>query len=97
MKRYLLATAAVLTLSSGSVLAAGTGTNMTAAAPSNQPVAAASAYYGYVSGYVFPNDGSPSGDQDTARAVVPQQGPGLFSRIYLYPPSEGSDCGSGAG
>ena len=97
MTRYLLAAAAALTLSTGSVLAQGTDTNMTGAAPSNQPVAAASPYYGYVSGYVFPNDGSPSGDQDMARSVVPQQGPGLFSRIYLYPPSEGSDSGNGAG
>ena len=97
MKRYLLPAAVALTLSSGYALAAGTDANMTTVAPANQPVAAASAYYGYVSGYVFPNDGSPSGDQDTARAVVPHQGPGLFSRVYLYPPSEGSDGGNGTG
>jgi hypothetical protein len=59
-------------------------------------VAAVNGFYGYYSGYVFPNDGSPSGDQPTARSEAVPQGPGRFSRIYLYPPSEGSDGGNGA-
>jgi hypothetical protein len=87
MKRYFLATAAVLSLSAGSALAAGPDAPTTTVAPATPPVAAASAYYGYTSGYVFPNDGSPSGTQSMARAV-PQPGHGIFSEVYLYPPAE---------
>ena len=93
MKRYFLATAAVLSLSAGSALAAGPDATTTPVAPATQPVAAASAYYGYSSyssGYVFPDDGSPSGTQAMAHAV-PQPRHGIFTEIYLYPPSEGSD------
>jgi hypothetical protein len=96
MKRYFLATAAVLSLSAGSALAAGPDATTTTVAPATPPVAAASAYYGYTSGYVFPNDGSPSGTQSMAHAV-PQPGHGIFSEIYLYPPAEGSDSGGGPG
>jgi hypothetical protein len=97
MQRHLLAAVAGLALSAGSALAAGPDANATAV-PAGQPVAGVSGYYGYYSsGYLFPDDGSPSGDQATARPVQQPQGPGLFSRIYLFPPSEGSDMGGGAG
>ncbi len=96
MKRYLLAAAAVLPLSTGSVLAAGSDAG-TAATQASPPVATANGYYGYYSsGYLFPNDGSPSGDQPMARPSPPQQASGIFSRVYLYPPAEGSDTGGGA-
>jgi hypothetical protein len=95
MKRYLLTSGAALILSTGGVLAAGPAPT-TAVAPA-APQAAVSPYYGYYnSGYVFPDDGSPSGNQPMARAV--QEPPeGIFSRIYLYPPAEGGDSGNGAG
>jgi hypothetical protein len=95
MQRYLLVAATALTLSSGSVLAAGTTTAVTPAAPPSPPVAAESGYYGYYSGYAFPDDGSPSGDQVMARPEAVPQGPGPFTRVYLFPPSEGSDAGGG--
>jgi hypothetical protein len=95
MKRYLLVSATALALSSGSVLAAGTTTAVTPAAPPSPPVAAESGYYGYYSGYAFPDDGSPSGDQVTARPEAQPRGPGLITRIYLFPPSEGADAGGG--
>lgn len=85
MNRYVLVAATALSLSAGSAFAAGP-----------QPIAAPNAYYGYYSsGYVFPNDGSPSADQPMARAVPQQQGPGPFSRLYLYSPSEGTDGTAG--
>jgi len=84
---------AALILSGGSALAAGP----LPATTDVQPQAAASAYYGYYnSGYAFPDDGSPSGTQPMARAV-PEPPYGIFTRIYLYPPAEGADPGSGGG
>ena len=90
MKRYFLATAAVLGLSAGSALAAGPDATTTTVAPTATPLGAASAYYGYSSGYVFPDDGSPSGTQPMAHAVA-QPRHGIFTEIYLYPPAEGAD------
>jgi opacity protein-like surface antigen len=95
MKRYLLVAATALALSSGSVLAAGTTTAVPAATPPSPPVAAESGYYGYYSGYAFPDDGSPSGDQVMARPETVPHGPGIITRVYLFPPSEGSDAGGG--
>jgi len=95
MQRYLLATAAALALSTGSALAAGPD-GITTVSPATSPTAAASGYYGYYSsGYLFPDDGSPSGDQPTARALPVPSGTGIFSHVYLYPPSEGADMGGG--
>ena len=93
MKPALLAAVAALLLSTGSVLAAPNAT--TTVTPSYQPpVAAESSYYTYYSGYVFPDDGSPSGTEPMAKPI-PQPSTGLFTRIYLYPPAEGADAGNG--
>ena len=87
MTRYFLAAAAALGLSAGSAMAA---------QPQPAPIAAPNGYYGYYSsGYLFPDDGSPSGDQPTARALPVPSGTGIFSHVYLYPPSEGADMGGG--
>ena len=83
MKCILLASATTLLLSVGS-----------ASAASLFATDAASFGMGYVSGYVFPNDGSPSGDAPTAvYSPPPTQADGHFhfSRVYLYPPAEGDD------
>ena len=80
MKRYFLATAAVLGLSAGSALAAGPDATTTTVAPTAPPLGAASAYYGYSSGYVFPDDGSPSGTQPMAHAVPRSRGTGSSRR-----------------
>jgi hypothetical protein len=94
MKRTFLIAATALSLSAGVAFAAGTDVPGTSATLAYQPpVAAVSPYATYYSGYVFPNE---FGDQPTARAV-PQSPHGVFSRVYLYPPSEGSDAGNGAG
>jgi opacity protein-like surface antigen len=95
MHRYLLATAAALTLSTASAMAAGPDATTTVS-PATSPPAAASGYYGYYSsGYLFPDDGSPSGDEPMVRPLPVPQGPGIFSHVYLYPPSEGADMGGG--
>ena len=78
-------------MSTGAVLAAG---------PSMVSATQQSATGGYDSGYVFPDDGSPSGTEPMAHPVpqapVPSGIGGLsFSRIYLYPPAEGDDSSAG--
>ena len=83
MKSIVLASAATLLVSAGSASAAGLGATD-----------AASFGMGYVSGYVFPDDGSPSGDAPTAvysAPPTPTDGRFHFSRVYFIPPSEGTD------
>jgi hypothetical protein len=87
MKSILLAGAASLALSAGSAFAASpsTATPDPSAAFGQIP----SATYG-TGGYVFPDDGAPSGDLATS-VMEPQQQPtqtGHFSHVYLYPPAQ---------
>jgi opacity protein-like surface antigen len=91
MQRFVLATAAALTLSTGAALAASPDPTVTPVAPAIQAQAEASAYSVYYDGYVFPNDGSPSSGQGMDRPVAAQRGHGVFSRVYLYPPADGDD------
>jgi hypothetical protein len=91
MKSILLAGAAALALSAGSAFAAGPTMATDPSAAFGQPPAAT---YG-TGGYVFPDDGAPSGDL-ASPLTEPQQQPaqsGRFSRVYLYPPAQdgGSD------
>jgi hypothetical protein len=86
MKYILLAGAATLALSAGSAFAA--GPSMATPDPSaafGQPPAPT---YG-TGGYVFPDDGSPSGDigSTIAEPQQPAQS-GRLSHVYLYPPAQ---------
>jgi hypothetical protein len=93
MRKFVLTTAAALALSTGAALAASPDPTATSVAPAIQGPAAVSAYSGYYSGYVYPNEGLPSDEQYMARPT-PQAGHGVFSHIYLYPPNEGDDSGN---
>src|SRR5262249_8878971 len=87
MKSGLFAGAAMLLLSAGAAFAANPGsttTDPTAAFGSQVPTV----NYGS-GGYVYPQDGSPSGDI-AAPVAEPQQSPpsnGPFTHVYLYPPA----------
>jgi hypothetical protein len=85
MKTILLAGAAALALSTASAFAAGPNTATDSSAAFGQP----SPTYG-TGGYVFPDDGAPSGDL-ASPLTEPQQQPtqtGRFSHVYLYPPAQ---------
>ena len=94
MQRFVLTTAAALALSTGAALAASPDPTATPVAPAMQGPAAVSAYSGYYSGYVYPNEGLPSDEQYMARPTAPPPGHGVFSHVYLYPPAEGDDSGN---
>jgi hypothetical protein len=86
MKSGLLAGAAMLMLSAGSAFAANPGPTTTDPATAFGQVP--SIPYG-TGGYVFPDDGAPSGDLGSV--VEPQQPPppnGPISHVYLYPPAQ---------
>src|SRR5262245_18160627 len=92
MARMILATAAALAVSTGAAFAAGPTAPASQQPPPN----------GFYSGYLFPDDGSPSGDEPEAIPVlVPPTPTGIgglsFTHIYLYPPAEGADSGNGPG
>ena len=72
MHRFFFTTAAALALSTGAALARADRPH--SVAPAIQAPAAASAYSGYYSGYVFPNDGLPSDEQCMARPTAPPAG-----------------------
>jgi hypothetical protein len=86
MKIILLAGAATLALSAAAAFAASPTTMTDPSAAFGQAPAAT---YG-TGGYVFPDDGAPSGD--LANPITePQQQPqqtGRFSHVYLYPPAQ---------
>jgi hypothetical protein len=85
MKIILLAGAATLALSVAAFAASPTTTTDLSAAFGQAP----SATYG-TGGYVFPDDGAPSGDL-ASPITEPQQQPqqtGPFSHVYLYPPAQ---------
>jgi hypothetical protein len=86
MKSILLAGAVTLALSAGAAFAAGpTMTTDSSAAFGQVPAAT----YGQ-GGYVFPDDGAPSGNLGNS-VTEPQQTPpqtGPFSHVYLYPPGQ---------
>lgn len=93
MIRTILATAAALAVSTGAAFAASGPVT-----PAPQPLPP----NGFYSGYLFPDDGSPSGQEPEAIPVLvpptPTGIPGLyFTHIFLYPPSEGADSGNGPG
>jgi hypothetical protein len=90
MQKFVLTTAAALALSTGAALAASPDTTATPVAPAIQGPAAVSAYSGYYSGYVYPNEGLPSDEQYMARPTAPPER-SVFSHVYLYPPAEGDD------
>ena len=94
MHRFILTTAAALTLSTGAALAASPDSTATPIAPAIQGPAAASASSGYYSGYVFPNVGLPSDEEYMARPAAAPPAHGVFSHIYLYPPAAGDDSGN---
>jgi len=87
MTRTILTAVAALSLATGAAFAQGQVT----------PAYEQPGSGGFATGYLLPNDGSPSGDEPTAH-VLPQQPSSGFaiSHVYLYPPSEGSDNGAGA-
>ena len=88
MKSGLLAGAAMLMLYAGSAFAANPG-SMTTDPSTAFGQAAPSVPYG-TGGYVYPEDGSPSGDI-AAQVAEPQQSPpsnGPFTHVYLYPPAQ---------
>jgi opacity protein-like surface antigen len=91
MRKFVLTTAAALALSTGAALAASPDPTMTPVAPAIQAPAAVSAYSGYYSGYVYPNEGLPTAEEFMARPTAPPSGHGIYSHVYLYPPSEGDD------
>jgi hypothetical protein len=94
MRSALIAGAATLVLSAGSAFAADASSATTGAArgSSQAPLGM------YVTnGYVFPGDGSPSGEW--VAPAVPQRpaqttGHFAFSHVYLYPPAQGNDGNS---
>jgi hypothetical protein len=92
MKSILFAGAAALALSAGAAFAAGPGAMTPDASAAFGQVPAPT--YG-AGGYVFPDDGAPSGDLGNNAVAEPQPQPtqsGRFSHVYLYPPSQ--DAGS---
>jgi hypothetical protein len=97
MKSIVFASAATLLLSAVPAFAQGVGPTTTEATPAYGQ--AQSFGMGYISGYAFPDDGSPSGDAPTAvyspQPPLQSSGPLKFTRLYLYPPSEGTDSGNG--
>jgi hypothetical protein len=85
MKSIFLAGAAALVLTAGSAFAAGPSMTTDPSAAFGQTPTAT---YG-TGGYVFPEDGAPSGTLATS-VPEPQQTPpqaGPFSHVYLYPPA----------
>jgi hypothetical protein len=87
MKSGLLASAAILMLSAGYAFAANPGSTTTD--PTAAFGQAPSVPYGS-GGYVYPQDGSPSGDI-AAQVAEPQQPPpssGALTHVYLYPPAQ---------
>ena len=89
MTRTVFATVAALAVSTGVAFAADT-----AVVPAYQQPAASS----FATGYLFPDEGSPSGDEPTAHVMPQQATPGgigglSYSHVWLFPPSEGSDSG----
>jgi len=87
MTRTILTAAAALSLATGAAFAQGQVT------PAYQQPGNGD----FASGYLFPNDGSPSGDDPAAHVVQQQPANGFgVSHVYLFPPSEGADSGSGA-
>jgi hypothetical protein len=93
MQRFVLTTAAALALSTGAALAGSPDPAATSVAPAIQGQAAVSAYSGYYSGYVYPNEGLPTDEQFMARPT-PAPERSVFSHVYLYPPYEGDDSGT---
>ena len=88
MKSGLFAGAAMLMLYAGSAFAANPG-SMTTDPSAAFGQATPSVPYG-TGGYVYPEDGSPSGDI-AAQVAEPQQSPpsnGPFTHVYLYPPAQ---------
>src|SRR5262245_23608394 len=95
MIRTILATATALAVSTGAALAAGAPPGV----PPNQQTPSNGGYY---SGYLFPDDGSPSGEApDAVPVLVPPTPTGIsglnITHIFLYPPAEGADSGNGPG
>ena len=87
MRSALIAGAATLLLSAGSAFAAGASSTATGVPPAVAPE---------TSGYVYPDSHSLSGDwRGTTVPPAPTTGHFNRSRIYLYPPSDGSDDSTG--
>jgi hypothetical protein len=95
MQRFVLTTAAALALSTGAALAASPDATATPVAP---PQSAVSAYSGYYSGYVYPNEGYPNEGSPTNEEYMARPTPApehsIFSHVYLFPPNEGEDSGT---
>ena len=100
MRKLLLTTGTLLALSAGGAFAYSPDVTGQTVPSADQPQGAAGGYGTFNSGYLFPNDGSPSSDEYLARPASPQpaqNGTGRFhfSHIYLYPPAESNDGGEG--
>jgi hypothetical protein len=97
MQKFVLTTAAALALSTGVALAASPDPTATSVAPA-QGHAAVSAYSGYYSGYVYPNEGYPNEASPTNEEYMASPTPApdgsIFSHVYLFPPNEGDDSGT---
>jgi len=80
MKRYLIAAAALLSLSAGATFA------QSPALGTTMPAAPSAAGAG---GYLFPNDA----DEPMAPpTVAPTQEPGAISHIFLFPPADDGEA-----
>ena len=88
MKRTMLALVAAMAMPVGASFTAN------AAEVPTQPSPVVTDSY---SGYLFPEDGSPSGDELNVKPLPQQPSPvgQPYSRIFLYPPSEGADGNAG--
>ena len=82
MKRFLIAAAALLSLSAGAAFAqsAAPGTMST-----NPSVAGAG-------GYLFPNEAE---EPFAPQTIAPAQEPGAISHIFLFPPADDGEAASG--
>jgi hypothetical protein len=93
MKRMIIAAVAAIALPAGAALAQSPAAPAVSAAPPGGPY----------SGYLFPDDGSPSGDEPGVVPLAPQPptptgiGGLTITHVYLFPPSEGSDDSGGNG
>ena len=88
MKRTMLALVAAMAMPVGASFTADA-----AEVPTQPPPVVTDSY----SGYLFPEDGSPSGDDLNVNPLPqqPEAGGLSISHVYLYPPSEGADGNAG--
>ncbi len=88
MKMAFFGFAGAFALLTGSALAAGATTDAATLQPGSN-------YAGYISGYAFPDEGSPSGEFPRSGTIVRVQPTGQrflglpVTSVFLFPPSDG--------